>query len=118
MIPSSPLLPSPTRRDIIPKRANERETDLATSHRHDSHDMHVHHQDAQEDMAVLQAHIASLEREAQYLRTRVVTIDERDLQPQRRDDVDRVTRLMGRIKDLEDAREPERRDGPPDASSS
>ncbi|GJW52918.1 hypothetical protein Tco_0097003 [Tanacetum coccineum] len=46
------------------EEANERVTDLATSPRHDSHNMHVHHQDAQFDRAVLQAHVASLEREA------------------------------------------------------
>ncbi|GJY68388.1 hypothetical protein Tco_0471370 [Tanacetum coccineum] len=46
------------------EEANERVTDLATSPRHDSHNMHVRHQDAQLDRAVLQAHVASLEREA------------------------------------------------------
>ncbi|GKC79288.1 hypothetical protein Tco_1130062, partial [Tanacetum coccineum] len=130
MIPSLLLLPSPTHRDIIPKvdmPLRKRARFAALSHRFEiressttattrqpgvyfgpSHDIHVHHQDAQEDMVVLQAHVASLEREAQYLRTKVITIDKRDLQLQRRDDVDRVTRLMGRIKDLEDKMSPKK----------
>nr|GEU29027.1 hypothetical protein [Tanacetum cinerariifolium] len=74
-IPSPPLLlPPPTRRDIIPeadmppqKRArfevNERVTHLATSHRHDSHEFYVRHQDtqstaaAQDDADMLTRHI-------------------------------------------------------------
>ncbi|GJU78220.1 hypothetical protein Tco_1275290 [Tanacetum coccineum] len=103
--------------------------------------MHVRHQDAQDDKAVLQARVVYLEHKARYLRTGVVTIDERstytrdawnlamdriremqieikDLQQQRQDDVDRATRLMGRIKDLEDAKEPEHHDRSPNTSSS
>nr|GEV75356.1 reverse transcriptase domain-containing protein [Tanacetum cinerariifolium] len=87
------LLPSPTRRDIIPeadmplrKRArftapfysiratdervmtalegvNERMTDLAATHRHDSEEFHTRHQDAQDDRALLRACISTLERE-------------------------------------------------------
>ncbi|GJV51040.1 hypothetical protein Tco_1446781 [Tanacetum coccineum] len=90
-------------------------------------------QGAQEDRAVQQAGIASLEREARYLHTRVATTDERStyardawsiamdmiktLQYQRQDDGDRMTRTIGRVTKLELARELERRDGPPDTSS-
>nr|GEZ85160.1 hypothetical protein [Tanacetum cinerariifolium] len=94
VIPSPPLiLPSPTRRDIIPeadmplrKRArftapsysiratdervmtalegvNERMTNLAATHRHDSKEFHTRHQDAQDDRALPRACISTLERE-------------------------------------------------------
>nr|GEY80332.1 hypothetical protein [Tanacetum cinerariifolium] len=74
------------------EEANKRVTDLTTSPRHDSHDMHVRHQDAQVDMAMLKARVASLECEERYLYTSAVTIDER-------------TRLMRRVRNLDDARE-------------
>ncbi|GJY11624.1 hypothetical protein Tco_0380933, partial [Tanacetum coccineum] len=51
-------------------------------------------------------------------RLREMQIEVRDLQQQRRDGVDRLTKAMRRIRGLEDAREPERRDGPLDAGSS
>ncbi|GJY46159.1 reverse transcriptase domain-containing protein [Tanacetum coccineum] len=101
-IPSPPASSSPTPKDPIPEadlllrkrpgstlaqgtidifevaleETNERVTNLATRYRQDSHEMYVRHQDTKDDRAVLQARIASLEREAQYLRTRVVTLDQ------------------------------------------
>nr|GEU88300.1 reverse transcriptase domain-containing protein [Tanacetum cinerariifolium] len=42
----------------------------------------------------------------------------REIQHQRQEDDDRVTKVIGRVRELECARELERRDGPPDTSSS
>ncbi|GKC62878.1 hypothetical protein Tco_1095476 [Tanacetum coccineum] len=45
---------------------NERMTDLAATHRHDSKEFYAHHQDAQDDRALLRARISTLERERRY----------------------------------------------------
>ncbi|GJU33984.1 hypothetical protein Tco_1182338 [Tanacetum coccineum] len=96
-IPSPPLLlPLPTRRDIIleddmPSRKRARfagipscsyqigerfrTADLSRHEalvyfcpRHDSEEFHVRHQDAQDDIAALRAHVPSLERQRRYHR--------------------------------------------------
>ncbi|GJT21823.1 hypothetical protein Tco_0891760 [Tanacetum coccineum] len=88
-IPSLPLLlPLPTCRDIIPeadmsprKRArfaapSQRVTDHVTSHRHDSKEFHVRHQDAQDDEAVLRASASSLKRHRRYHRTTAIAAEQ------------------------------------------
>ncbi|GJS78238.1 hypothetical protein Tco_0728119 [Tanacetum coccineum] len=94
-IPSAPLPSSPTHRDSIPEAEmppRKRVLFFTLSHRfeigessaaaaarqpgQDIHEMYVRHQDVQDDRAMMLARIASLEREARYLRTRVVTADQ------------------------------------------
>ncbi|GKE38047.1 hypothetical protein Tco_1461452 [Tanacetum coccineum] len=58
------------------KETNERVTNLGTRYMKDSYKMYARDQDAQDNMAVLRARIASLKRDARYLRTRVVTSDQ------------------------------------------
>ncbi|GJY26057.1 putative reverse transcriptase domain-containing protein [Tanacetum coccineum] len=87
---------------VAVEETNERVTDLGTRYRQDSHEMYVRHQDAPDDRAVMRACIASLE----------------ELQHQRQDDGDRVTRIIGRVRELERTRELERQDGPPDTGNS
>ncbi|GJS03804.1 hypothetical protein Tco_0320312 [Tanacetum coccineum] len=48
------------------EEVNKRVTDLSTSHRHDSEEFHVRHQDTQDDRAILQARVSSLERHRRY----------------------------------------------------
>ncbi|GJU38939.1 hypothetical protein Tco_1191896 [Tanacetum coccineum] len=43
---------------------NKRITNLAATHRHNSEEFYTRHQDAQDDQALLKAHISTLEREA------------------------------------------------------
>ncbi|GKC90182.1 hypothetical protein Tco_1150831 [Tanacetum coccineum] len=153
-IPSPPLLlPLPTCRDIIPeadmspqKRArfaapSQRVANLVTSHRHDSKEFHVCHQDAQDDEAVLRASVSSLKRQRRYHRTTTIAAEQeatyarqawthvmdyirelqaeiKVLQQQRRDDANRLTRHIQHDRSREDARDPEHHDGPSDASSS
>ncbi|GKA33213.1 reverse transcriptase domain-containing protein [Tanacetum coccineum] len=109
-IPSPPLLlPPPTHKysipeaDILPQR---RARFAAPSHRFEIGESSAAAAARQPD------------REAWTLamdRLREMQIEVRDLQQQRRDNVDRLTKAMRRIRGLEDAREPERRDGPLDA---
>ncbi|GJR12298.1 hypothetical protein Tco_0794950 [Tanacetum coccineum] len=176
-IPSLPfLLPSPTRRDMIleanmPPRKRARfaapsyrleigECSVAAAARQpwqDSEEFYTHHQDAQNDRAILRARISTLARERRYYRHMAIVVDreamyarqawthsmdrirksqaeikvlhtetralQRDfsmLQQQRMDDGDRLTMHIpdDRARDLERAIDPERHDGPPDASSS
>ncbi|GJY60120.1 putative reverse transcriptase domain-containing protein [Tanacetum coccineum] len=53
------------------EETNKRVTDLGTRYGQDSHEMYVRHQDAHDDRAVLRARMASLEREARYLCTKL-----------------------------------------------
>ncbi|GKA24035.1 hypothetical protein Tco_0710068 [Tanacetum coccineum] len=142
-IPSPPLrLPPPTRRDIILEAdmpPQKRARFAAPSHRFkiressaavDSEEFYVHHQDAQDDRAVLRA-----QQEATYalqawthskdcirkLRVgmRVLQGEVRDLQQHRRDDdADRLTRHIHHNIAREDARDPEHHDGLADVESS
>ncbi|GKB85743.1 reverse transcriptase domain-containing protein [Tanacetum coccineum] len=57
------------------EEVNERVTDLATSHKQDSQEFYMRHQDAQDDKVVLQARISSLERERRYHRARAITAE-------------------------------------------
>ncbi|GJZ38236.1 hypothetical protein Tco_0584427, partial [Tanacetum coccineum] len=102
------------------EETNKRVADLSTRYRHDNQGMYVCHQDAHDDRAMLRARITSLEIEARYTRDAwsIAMNMIRTLQLQRQDDGDRVTRIIGRVRDLERAREPERQDGPPDTGSS
>ncbi|GKG42856.1 hypothetical protein Tco_0477154, partial [Tanacetum coccineum] len=45
------------------KEVNDTVTDLATTHRQDAHELHVHDEDAQDDRALLRAQIFLLTRE-------------------------------------------------------
>ncbi|GJY66766.1 hypothetical protein Tco_0469004 [Tanacetum coccineum] len=101
------------------EETNKRVTDLSTRYRQDSQEMYVRHLKAQDDRAMLRARIASLEIEARYTRDAwsIAMNRIRTLQLQIQDDGDRVTRIIGRVRDLERAREPERQDGPPDTGS-
>ncbi|GJZ91365.1 hypothetical protein Tco_0663292 [Tanacetum coccineum] len=110
------------------EETNERVTDLGTSYRQDSHEIYVRLQDAQDDRTVLRAHLASSEREARYLHTRVVTAEQeaththdawnfamdqiRELQHKRHEGDDSLTKFGERVRALE------RRDGPLDTGSS
>ncbi|GJZ89275.1 hypothetical protein Tco_0661057, partial [Tanacetum coccineum] len=58
------------------EEVNERVTDLATSYRQDSHEFYVRHQDAQDDRAVLQARVSSLERQRRYHRTMAIVVEQ------------------------------------------
>ncbi|GKD54617.1 hypothetical protein Tco_1288004 [Tanacetum coccineum] len=58
------------------EETNERVSELDASYRHDSHKIYVRLKDAQDDRVVLQAQLASSRREAQYLRTRVITVEQ------------------------------------------
>ncbi|GKG34183.1 hypothetical protein Tco_0436879, partial [Tanacetum coccineum] len=58
------------------EEVNERVTNLATSHRHDSEEFHVRHQDAQDDRAALRAHVPSLERHRRYHRTMAIVAEQ------------------------------------------
>ncbi|GJV98290.1 hypothetical protein Tco_1553542 [Tanacetum coccineum] len=59
------------------KETNKRVTDLGTRYRQDIHEIYVHLQDAQDDRAMLRAYLASSEREARYLRTRIITAEQK-----------------------------------------
>ncbi|GJU38680.1 hypothetical protein Tco_1191637 [Tanacetum coccineum] len=85
------------------EETNKRLADLATRYRQDIHEMYVCLQDAQEDKAMLQQFIASLEREARYLLPEAGN---------------RLTRVIGRVGELEYAIGLERQDGLPDTGSS
>ncbi|GJU14631.1 putative reverse transcriptase domain-containing protein [Tanacetum coccineum] len=103
------------------EETNERVTNLGTRYMKDSYEMYARDQDTQDNRAVLRARIASLEREARYLCTRVVTSNQkiaytrdawsiamdkiRTLQHQRQDNGERVTRIIGCVRDLERASE-------------
>ncbi|GKE61185.1 reverse transcriptase domain-containing protein, partial [Tanacetum coccineum] len=122
-IPSPPLLlPPPTHKysipeaDILPQR---RARFAAPSHRFEIGESSA-------AAAARQPEAITVEQESTYSqeawtlamdKLREMQIEVRDLQQQRRDDVDRLTRAMRRIRGLEDAREPERRDGPLDAEN-
>ncbi|GJX91118.1 hypothetical protein Tco_0344444 [Tanacetum coccineum] len=102
--------------------------------RQDSHKIYVHLQDAQDDKAVFRALLASSVREARYLHTSVIIAEQEatyahdawrfamdriiELHHQRHNNNDIVTRVIGRVREIEHARELERWDGPPDTSSS
>ncbi|GJT73676.1 putative reverse transcriptase domain-containing protein, partial [Tanacetum coccineum] len=58
------------------EETNERVTDLGTRYRQDSHEIYVCLRDAQDDIAVLRARLASFEREARYLRTSVIIAEQ------------------------------------------
>ncbi|GKA50130.1 hypothetical protein Tco_0743203 [Tanacetum coccineum] len=81
---------------------NERMTDLAATHKHDSEEFYTHHQDAQDDRALLRARVSTLERERLYFRSMI-------------DDGDAQTRHIQH--DRETARALEHQDGHEDASS-
>ncbi|GJX88112.1 hypothetical protein Tco_0340126 [Tanacetum coccineum] len=110
-----PGFPSPTlrlppasaeiyfRADMPPQK---RARFAAPSHRHrqDSEEFYVHHQDAQDDRAVLRARLR--------VGMRVLQGEVRDLQQHRRDDdADRLTRHIHHNIAREDARDPEHHDG-------
>nr|GEX66561.1 hypothetical protein [Tanacetum cinerariifolium] len=48
------------------EEVNERITDLTTTHRYDGKEVYTHHSDAQDDQALLQTRISTLERERRY----------------------------------------------------
>ncbi|GJY03554.1 hypothetical protein Tco_0369494 [Tanacetum coccineum] len=87
------------------EEVKESVTDIATRHRQDSEEFYVRHKDAQYDRAVLRARVSTLERERRYHRTTAIVVEQEATYIQR----DRAK---------EDARKPERQDGPPDAGSS
>ncbi|GKE44426.1 hypothetical protein Tco_1471710 [Tanacetum coccineum] len=123
-------------------------TDIATRHRQESEEFYVRHQDAQNDRAILRAHVSTLERERCYHHSMTIAAEQeamharqawthsmdcnrelqaeirvlkgevRDLQQRRRDDADRLTRYIQHDRARKDARDPERHDGPADACSS
>ncbi|GJX85447.1 putative reverse transcriptase domain-containing protein, partial [Tanacetum coccineum] len=49
------------------EEVNKRMTDLAATYRYDNEEFYMHHQDAQDDRALLQARISTLERERGYI---------------------------------------------------
>nr|GEU74348.1 hypothetical protein [Tanacetum cinerariifolium] len=123
-IPSLPLLlPPPTHRDIIPKAdmpPRKRVRFVAPSYRFEIGESSA-------ATAARQAGAITAEQESTYSREawtlamdrlRELQIEVRDLQQQRQDDNHRLTRAIGRIISLGDAREPERHDGPPNDGSS
>ncbi|GJY48156.1 hypothetical protein Tco_0438112, partial [Tanacetum coccineum] len=61
---------------VAVEETKNRVTDLCTCYRQDIHEMYVRHQDVLDDRAMMRACIASLEREARYLHTRVVTAEQ------------------------------------------
>ncbi|GKB77228.1 hypothetical protein Tco_0944123 [Tanacetum coccineum] len=86
------------------EEVNERVTDLATSHRHDSEEFHVRHRDAQDDRAALRARVSSLERQIRYHHTMAIVTEQEAI-------------FVQRTIDREDARDPKCQDGPADAGS-
>ncbi|GJY60678.1 putative reverse transcriptase domain-containing protein [Tanacetum coccineum] len=134
-IPSlSLLLPSPTRRDIIPEadmplqkrarftalsqRFKIRESSAAAAarqpgHRQDSKEFYTRHQVAQDDRAVLRARISTLARDRRYYLHMAIVADREAM----RDDHDMWTRAIRHIQTLEIVRDPEHPDGPGDALS-
>nr|GEY23381.1 putative reverse transcriptase domain-containing protein [Tanacetum cinerariifolium] len=82
---------------------NERMTNLAATHRHDSEEIYTRHQDAQDDRALLRARIFALERESQYFRS-ILT---RHIQHEH-----------DRLRELERTRVAKRQDGPAESGSS
>nr|GEY72521.1 hypothetical protein [Tanacetum cinerariifolium] len=122
-IPSPPLTSSPIHRDTIPEvdmlpqkrvrlssspyrflvgeslapaaETNKKVIDLYTGYRQDSREIYVRLKDAQDDKRFSMDKI-------------------RELQHQRQDDSDRVTRVIGHVRELKHARELERQNGPPD----
>ncbi|GJZ17214.1 hypothetical protein Tco_0553337 [Tanacetum coccineum] len=128
-IPSPPLPSSPTHRDSIPKAdlPPQKRARLSSSSPRFKIRKSSAAAIARQPGAVLRARMASLEQEARYLRTSVITVKHeaayardalsfamdriRELQMQRQDDGDRVIRVIGRVRELE------RQDKPPDTGS-
>ncbi|GKD12525.1 hypothetical protein Tco_1196932, partial [Tanacetum coccineum] len=92
------------------EEVKESVNDLASSHRLDSEEFYIHHQDAQDDRALLQVRISTLKRKRRYHHHMAMQ--------QRRDDQDRWTRATGRIQEPERVRDLEHQDGPSNADSS
>nr|GFA44214.1 hypothetical protein [Tanacetum cinerariifolium] len=67
--------------------------DMATRHRQDCEEFYTHHQDVQDDKALLQAHISTLAREMRYYYHMAIA-ETKALQQQRRDDHDMWTRAI------------------------
>nr|GEV11739.1 hypothetical protein [Tanacetum cinerariifolium] len=126
MIPSLPLLlPPPTCRDIIPEadtRPQKRARFAAPSHRFESWESSAAAAARQPGSTLARGtdygFLTALE-EVNKRVTDLATSHRHDSEEfHRQDDGNRWTRALGHIQELERSREPERRDGPPDASSS
>ncbi|GJU94427.1 putative reverse transcriptase domain-containing protein [Tanacetum coccineum] len=77
---------------------NERVTDLASTQRHDAHELYVRDEDAQDDRPFLRAQISLLTRERRYFRFMASSYE---MEWQRQDVGDLVTKAFGRIHALE-----------------
>ncbi|GJZ24803.1 hypothetical protein Tco_0562262 [Tanacetum coccineum] len=73
------------------EEVNDRMINLAATHRYESEEFYTRHQDAQDDRALLQACISTLEREAMEAQIRALHAKVRVMQRQRIDDGDRLT---------------------------
>ncbi|GKC22151.1 hypothetical protein Tco_1024301, partial [Tanacetum coccineum] len=113
------------------EEVNDRMIDLAATHRYESEEFYTRHQDAQDDRALLQACISTLEREAwahsedmsqaMEAQIRALHAKVRVMQRQRIDDGDILTSHIqyehDRFRELKRTRDVERQDGPADAGS-
>ncbi|GJY05449.1 hypothetical protein Tco_0371389 [Tanacetum coccineum] len=105
------------------EEVNDRMINLAATHRYESEEFYTRHQDAQDDRALLQACISTLEREpmAMEARIRATTSNVREMRYRGLTMVNILTSHIqhehDRFRELKRTRDAERQDGPADAAS-
>ncbi|GJW76168.1 hypothetical protein Tco_0137850 [Tanacetum coccineum] len=126
----------------VVREVNKRVTDLAATQRQDAHELYVRDEDAQDDRALLRAHISLLVRERRYFRSTASSYEretvyarqawshsedrstdlEALIRRQMIDDGDRLTSHIqyeyDRFRELACTRDAGHQDGPADAGSS